>query len=61
MLPVHGKRLREAMQKAGQEPEWIVFEGEAHGWRKPEHQIDFARKLEAFLARHLGGEASARP
>ena len=24
-------------------------------------QIDFARKLEAFLARHLGGEASARP
>ena len=57
----HGKRLREAMQKAGQEPEWIVFEGEAHGWRKPEHQIGFARKLEAFLARHLGGEASARP
>jgi acetyl esterase/lipase len=57
----HGKRLREAMQKAGQEPEWIVFEGEAHGWRKPEHQIGFARKLEAFLARHLGRSASGLP
>ena len=56
----HGKRLREAMQKAGQEPEWIVYDGEAHGWRKTEHQVDFARKLEAFLSRHLGDRAVSR-
>ena len=56
----HGRRLREAMQKAGLQPEWVVYDGEAHGWRKPENQIDFARRLEAFLARHLGA-APARP
>ncbi|MBN8505910.1 MAG: S9 family peptidase [Burkholderiales bacterium] len=50
----HGKRLREAMQTAGQEPEWIVFEGEAHGVRKTENQVELAKRLEAFLAKHLG-------
>jgi dipeptidyl aminopeptidase/acylaminoacyl peptidase len=56
----HGRRLREAMQKAGHEPEWIVYDGEAHGWRKTEHQVDFARKLEAFLDRHLGSGQAPR-
>ncbi len=55
----HGRRLRDAMQKAGLQPEWVVYDGEAHGWRKPENQIDFARRLEAFLARHPA-ETSAR-
>lgn len=56
----HGKRLRDAMEKAGRQPEWVVYEGEAHGWRKTEHQVDFAQKLEAFLALHLqaGGGTS---
>lgn len=51
----HGKRLRDALEQAGNTPEWVVFEGEAHGWRKTEHQLDFALKLEDFLARHLKG------
>lgn len=50
----HGRRLRAAMLAAGQEPEWVVYEGEAHGWRRREHQLDFAQRLERFLARHLG-------
>lgn len=61
----HGRRLRSAMQAAGLEPEWVVYEGEAHGWRKPENQLDFARRLERFLARHLesvdGAAATASP
>lgn len=52
----HGNRLREALEKAGNPPEWIVLESEAHGWRKTEHQVDFALKLEDFLARHLKPE-----
>ena len=56
----HGKRLRDAMQKAGREPEWIVYDGEAHGWRKTEHRVDFAKKLEVFLSRHLQGETAPR-
>jgi len=49
----HGNRLRSAMQKAGREPEWIVYDGEAHGLRKTENRVDMALKLEAFLAKHL--------
>ena len=56
----HGKRLREAMHKTGREPEWIVYDGEAHGWRKTEHRVDFAKKLEAFLSRHLQSETALR-
>ena len=50
---VHAKEMREALRKNGQEPEWLVFDDEAHGWLKPENQHAFARKLESFLAKHL--------
>lgn len=49
----HGKRLRSAMQAAGLEPEWIEYPGEGHGLRQIDNQVDMAKKLEAFLARHL--------
>jgi dipeptidyl aminopeptidase/acylaminoacyl peptidase len=49
----HGKRLRSAMRDAGLEPEWIEYEGEAHGLRQLDNQVDMARRLEAFLRRHL--------
>lgn len=50
----HGKRLRSAMRAAGlPDPEWIEYQGEAHGLRTVENRVDFARRLEAFLARHL--------
>lgn len=50
---VHAKEMREALRKNGQEPDWLTFPDEAHGWQKPENQVLFARRLEAFLARHL--------
>ncbi len=49
----HGHRLRDALRKLGRDPEWVVYEGEAHGWRLEKHRVDFARRIEAFLARHL--------
>jgi len=49
----HGKRLRSALRDAGREPEWIEYEGEGHGLRQIDNQVDMAKKLEAFLARHL--------
>ncbi len=55
----HGERLRAAMRKAGLEPEWVTYPDEAHGWRKPENQLDWARRMEAFLARHLLAPADA--
>lgn len=49
----HGERMREALRKAGHEPEWVVYAGEGHGWGLQANQIDFARRVDAFLARHL--------
>jgi acetyl esterase/lipase len=50
---VHGKRLREAMQKAGRDPVWVTYPGEGHTWRLPQNRADFARRMEKFLAEHL--------
>ena len=52
-LHVMEERMRAALRDAGQPPEWVLYPGEAHGWLKAETRYDFARRLEAFLARHL--------
>lgn len=49
----HGKRMREALQKQGHEPEWVTYGGEGHGWGKLETRLDFAQRLERFLNQHL--------
>jgi dipeptidyl aminopeptidase/acylaminoacyl peptidase len=49
----HGERMREALVKAGNEPEWITYPGEGHGWARLENKVDFARRVERFLATHL--------
>ncbi|HWK82515.1 MAG TPA: prolyl oligopeptidase family serine peptidase [Caldimonas sp.] len=49
----HGTKMRAALQAAGHPPEWIVYEGEGHGWQKVENQYDFWRRVEAFLAKQL--------
>jgi dipeptidyl aminopeptidase/acylaminoacyl peptidase len=49
----HGKRMREALQKQGVEPEWVTYGGEGHGWGRLETRLDFAQRLERFLDKHL--------
>ena len=49
----HGERLRKAMRDAGQEPQWVSYPGEAHSWIKLETHLDFARRMESFLDKHL--------
>jgi dipeptidyl aminopeptidase/acylaminoacyl peptidase len=49
----HGTRLRDALQKLNRDPEWVTYDGEGHGWAKLETRLDFARRMEAFLAKHL--------
>jgi acetyl esterase/lipase len=49
----HGKRVRAALQKAGHEPEWVTYANEGHEWRLPQTRIDFAKRVEKFLAQHL--------
>ena len=47
--------LAERVRAAGGEIELVVYEGEGHGFRDPEHQVDEYARTEVFLARHLAG------
>ncbi len=49
----HGKRIRAALRAAGQEPEYVVYEREGHGFGRTETRVDFARRVERFLEQHL--------
>ncbi len=49
----HGEKMRDALQANGNAPEWVVYEGEGHGWRRPESNYDFWGRVEKFLAKHL--------
>ena len=54
----HGKRMREALRAAGNDPVWVTYAGEAHGFGVVKNRVDFAERMEKFLARHL---APAQP
>jgi dipeptidyl aminopeptidase/acylaminoacyl peptidase len=47
-----------AMREASKEVEYILFEDEGHSIRNWQNRIIFYRKLEDFLARHLGGRSA---
>ena len=54
--PAHAERLREALRAAGNPPEWIMYANEGHSWRLVATQVDWARRVERFLAQHLKAE-----
>ena len=49
----HGTRIRSALRGVGREPEYVVYEGEGHGWRKTENQVDWWGRVERFLDKQL--------
>jgi dipeptidyl aminopeptidase/acylaminoacyl peptidase len=49
----HGARLNAAMRKAGLTPQYVVYDGEGHGWLKVENRVDFWGRVEKFLAVQL--------
>ena len=51
--PEHGRRLRDAMTKAGNAPGVRRVQNEGHGWQGVATRVDFAKRVEAFLAKHL--------
>ncbi|WP_273597696.1 alpha/beta hydrolase family protein [Roseateles koreensis] len=55
----HGRRLREALTDAGHPPEWVSYPNEGHGWRLMSNQIDWAQRVEKFLAQHLQADSKA--
>ena len=49
----HGKRMRDALHEAGNDPVWVTYPGEGHGLGIVRNRVDFAERMEAFLAKYL--------
>jgi dipeptidyl aminopeptidase/acylaminoacyl peptidase len=45
--------VADRVRAAGGEVELHVYEGEGHGWGRPETVIDELGRVEAFLDRHV--------
>ncbi len=48
----HGERMRDALKQAGNPPEWVTYR-EGHSYWALPNELDYFRRVEAFLARHL--------
>ncbi len=57
VVPQHGFRMKAAMEKAGNTPQWIIAEGEGHGYRDPGNQVMFYGAMEKFLDKYIGPDA----
>ncbi|PSL00006.1 dipeptidyl aminopeptidase/acylaminoacyl peptidase [Murinocardiopsis flavida] len=51
-------RVAEALRDRGREVEYLLNEAEGHWFSNPESNIELYRRLEGFLAKHLGGRSS---
>jgi dipeptidyl aminopeptidase/acylaminoacyl peptidase len=50
-------QMVDALRKLGREVEYVVYPDEGHGWARPANRMDWYTRVEAFLAKHLGGRA----
>jgi len=46
------------LREAGKEVEYLLFPDEGHGFRNWKNRLVFNRKMEDFLAKHLGGRSA---
>ncbi len=54
VVPLHQtQKLVRHAQRKGSFVELHVYEGEGHGWRKPENRVDELIRIETFLRRHV--------
>jgi dipeptidyl aminopeptidase/acylaminoacyl peptidase len=49
------EQIVHALEEAGVEHEYLLFEDEGHGFAKPQNRLRFYAAAERFLAHHLGG------
>ena len=54
----HALRLRAALEKAGNPPEWLTEAGEKHGFFDEANRVQVYDRMLAFFARHLGTGAA---
>ena len=49
----HGAALEARLKKFNKTHDYLVEEGEGHGFRNVENRVDFYRKVDEFLARYM--------
>lgn len=54
----HTEAMERALKAAGVQVESAYYDGEGHGYYKPENRKDFYTRLLAFLSRSLGGSTA---
>ena len=52
---IHGEKFRAALDDHKKPYEWVVYTAEGHGFNKRENRIDYYKRIEAFLQKHLTG------
>ena len=60
VIRAHSDKIVAAAERNGVDVEYIVFEDEGHAIRKWRNKATFARAMERFLAKHLGGRAEVQ-
>lgn len=51
-------QIVKALRGSGKEVEYLLFKDEGHGIRKWTNNLIYHRKMEDFLAKHLGGRSA---
>jgi len=51
--PGHENVCRPDTLQSGHDPEFVVYDGEGHGWLKVENRLDFWGRVERFLDKNL--------
>jgi dipeptidyl aminopeptidase/acylaminoacyl peptidase len=59
---IHGNDFVKAMRDAGRGGliEYLVYNGEGHGFNKDANVNDFVKRMEQFLAKHIGDETQKK-
>jgi dipeptidyl aminopeptidase/acylaminoacyl peptidase len=57
----HGKKLYEAVRLSNRQLEWVMYNGEGHGWTLAKNRIDFWQRVERFLNKHNGPLPAVTP
>jgi dipeptidyl aminopeptidase/acylaminoacyl peptidase len=50
------QKLHEALTKAGKPHEYVIYQGERHGFQKVGNAVDYLKRVEAFLAKYNPAE-----
>jgi dipeptidyl aminopeptidase/acylaminoacyl peptidase len=51
---IHGEKMRDKLLKQGTPLQWVVFNGEGHGWVKKENRLRWGEMVLKFINSHIG-------